>query len=295
MFTGREPFAGESLADSLGAVLEREPDWSILPPRLPPRIQLLMRRCLAKDRKQRLQHIGDVRIELEQAISDPAATLPDSPAGDSRSGKSRGGVLGKHCVLATALAAYLGWRLAHPVPGGDPMPGYHLTIPRTGGYSRGRTDDGDISTERTLSPDGTQMVYGWQDKLWLRSLADADPRPLEGSDGGHGPFWAPDSQSVAFFTEKQLRRISIFGGAAESICDVPTLLMNGSWAPDGGILIEIRGDPALEGLYLIRAGESRRSGCPDLVTPIGNFPSCAGPRSFPTAGISSSPHRAPAR
>ena len=72
MLTGRQSFPGESLADSLGAILHREPDWSVLPPNTPPTLMKLLRRCLTKDRKQRLQDIGDARLELDQAIAELA-------------------------------------------------------------------------------------------------------------------------------------------------------------------------------------------------------------------------------
>ncbi len=70
MLTGRQPFPGESVADSLGAILHREPDWSALPPNTPPTLMKLVRLCLTKDRKQRLQDIGDARLELDQAIAE---------------------------------------------------------------------------------------------------------------------------------------------------------------------------------------------------------------------------------
>jgi len=73
MLTGRVAFAGETVSDTIGKILEREPDWSALPPTTPEVIQRLLRRCLAKDPKQRLRDIGDVRIEID-AIDE---ALPD--------------------------------------------------------------------------------------------------------------------------------------------------------------------------------------------------------------------------
>ena len=73
MLTGEKVFGGETATDSLGAVMHKEPEWSALPPDTPPTVQLLLRRCLAKDRRRRLQDIGDARIELEEAIADPTS------------------------------------------------------------------------------------------------------------------------------------------------------------------------------------------------------------------------------
>ncbi|MHC5004184.1 MAG: serine/threonine-protein kinase, partial [Planctomycetota bacterium] len=72
--TGRLAFPGDTATDAIAAILERQPDWSLLPQNTPPTIQLLLRRCLQKDRRRRLRDIGDARIEVEQAIDDPMST-----------------------------------------------------------------------------------------------------------------------------------------------------------------------------------------------------------------------------
>ncbi len=73
--TGKHLFHGETATDSMGAIMHKEPDWSLLPPETPPTVRLLLRRCLTKDRKQRLQDIGDARVELEAAIADPTSSF----------------------------------------------------------------------------------------------------------------------------------------------------------------------------------------------------------------------------
>src|SRR5579863_5538138 len=65
MLTGKQAFTGESVADTLASVLKVEPDWDALPKGTPASIRRLLRRCLTKDRKQRLQAIGEARIVLE--------------------------------------------------------------------------------------------------------------------------------------------------------------------------------------------------------------------------------------
>ena len=71
---GKRPFTGKTRADLLGAILSEEPDWNALPDEVPPTIKLMLRRCLTKDRRKRLQDIGDARIELEHAIDDPSSS-----------------------------------------------------------------------------------------------------------------------------------------------------------------------------------------------------------------------------
>src|SRR5262245_50074752 len=69
MLSGRRPFAGETLADTLAAVLERQPDWRRLPDATPDAITRLLQRCLEKDSASRLRDIGDARIEIDAALS----------------------------------------------------------------------------------------------------------------------------------------------------------------------------------------------------------------------------------
>ena len=72
MLSGRRAFAGETVSDTLVHVLEHDPDWAALPAGTPPAIQQLVRRCLHKDKRQRLQDVGDARIELRECMSGAA-------------------------------------------------------------------------------------------------------------------------------------------------------------------------------------------------------------------------------
>jgi len=67
ILTGQRAFAGETVSDILAGILRGEPDWKALPADPPPLVRSLLRRCLQKDLARRLQHIGDARIEIEEA------------------------------------------------------------------------------------------------------------------------------------------------------------------------------------------------------------------------------------
>src|SRR5580658_2209315 len=69
MLTGKMAFRGESVTDTLAAVIKEEPDWSQLPAATPVRVRVLLQRCLQKDPKQRLRDIGDARISLDEVLS----------------------------------------------------------------------------------------------------------------------------------------------------------------------------------------------------------------------------------
>ena len=87
MLAGRRPFAGQTPSDVMAAILEREPDWTALPPSLPDGVVRVLRRCLRKDTRDRLHDIADARIEIQDARDQPestpaAATPPSSPSPD---------------------------------------------------------------------------------------------------------------------------------------------------------------------------------------------------------------------
>src|SRR5262249_39809423 len=74
LLTRGQLFAGETGSDTMAKILEREPDWSALPPRVPEKIRELLRRCLEKDARKRLRDVGDARIELEEAVAARSAS-----------------------------------------------------------------------------------------------------------------------------------------------------------------------------------------------------------------------------
>ena len=113
MLTGRVAFAGETVSDTIGKILEREPDWSALPAATPATIRRLLRRCLAKDPKQRLRDIGDVRIEID-AIDEVLPGVSDVTVAPPAPAKTRATWL--PWVALVALAASVGvWEARRPV------------------------------------------------------------------------------------------------------------------------------------------------------------------------------------
>jgi len=76
MLTAKVPFTGKTISDTMAGVLERTPDWQALPENAPANIQVLLRRCLEKDPRRRLQHIGDAVIEIDETLNLPATVRP---------------------------------------------------------------------------------------------------------------------------------------------------------------------------------------------------------------------------
>jgi serine/threonine-protein kinase len=89
-----------------------------------------------------------------------------------------------------------------------------------------------------LSPDGMRLVYTSQSKLFTRRLDEGSATGLPGTERAEGPFFSPDGQWVAFFADGKLKKVSVRGGAAISLCDNPGFV-SGTWGEGGNIVTTI--------------------------------------------------------
>ncbi len=231
MLTGTRLFDGATISDTLAAVLTKEPDWTTLPANTPAPVRKLLRRCLEKDRKRRLDSASAARLEIDDALTAPAAD--PSPAGAAASSSARGSrlwmLVAAVAVLAAAGLAVPAVRHLREVPP-DAPPETRLEI---------TTPAGGDPLSFALSPDGRQLVFvasgDGASRLWLRSLSTTTAQPMAGTDGAQYPFWAPDSRAVAFFADGQLKRLDLGGGAPRALATAP-LGRGGSWNADGVLL-----------------------------------------------------------
>ena len=236
MLSGSRPFVSDELAETLAAVLLKEPDWSQLPPETPPAIRTLLRRCLQKDRKKRLPEIGAARLELEEVLSAPPSTAV------MKAVPSRGRFL-PWIVAAVAIgfAATLEirqWRVTPPASAAsmrfDVTPPANAELP---------ADNANAFVSVSLSPDGRTLAFvvvprsANRSVLAVRAFDTDAARILPGTDGATLPFWSPDSRSIGFFADGLLKKIDAEGGTPQVVCNVTTpLAAGGTWAPDATIL-----------------------------------------------------------
>ncbi len=228
MLTGKKAFAGEDVSDVLASIMKMEPDWSEVS-ELDPRIQNLLRRCLRKDRKDRRQSIGDVRVEIQDILAEPAAAVR-SEAAKAPTPTLSWVIAG---LLAAALLATL-WILwpSETFPMRLSMnlgsSGEHL-IPHA--YNGARA---------VLSPDGKTLAFvgqrpGGNSQIYLRSLDNLEATPLAGTEGAFSPFFSPDGSWLAFVAAGALKKVSVSGGAALTITDA-LAVRGGTWGPDDTIV-----------------------------------------------------------
>jgi DNA-binding winged helix-turn-helix (wHTH) protein len=108
-----------------------------------------------------------------------------------------------------------------------------------------------------ISPNGQQIAMTTWDadgRLWIKDLGRQQPaRAIDGGEGAFDPFWSPGSDFIGFHTVEELKKISIRGGAAVSVCQLPisNSFSGGSWSPDGESIVFSSGNPAV--LYEVAA------------------------------------------
>ncbi len=227
MLSGRAVFTGETVTHVLASVLKNEPEWITLPTGTPAAIRTLLRHCLAKDRKHRLDAASDARLVIEDALIAPASETP--LAAPRRSAERLLWLAALVCM--TLVAAVMTWRAFGSAPATPELPVVSFDI---------QTPPTDDPLSFALSPDGRQLVFVANNdagtaQLWIRSLDTASARRLAGTEGAFAPFWSPDSRVIGFFADRRLKRIDLAGGALQDLADAPGP-RGGAWNRDGVIL-----------------------------------------------------------
>jgi serine/threonine-protein kinase len=238
MLTARRLFDGESVTDTLAAVLTKDPDWEWVPAKA----RLLLRSCLEKDPKRRLRDIGDAWRLLEDAPQ------PLSHGhGSARLAWALAGVL----AVVASIVTWAPWRGAvRPIE----QPSTRLDLDLGPDVSLAST----TGPSAILSPDGTRLVFVSQAsdgtrRLFTRRLDQPDVVRLLGTEGAYAPFFSPDGQWVGFFGKGKLMKTRIDGGEPVSLCDAPQG-RGASWSEDGNIIAAL---DALAGLSLVPSGGGR--------------------------------------
>jgi serine/threonine protein kinase len=141
MLSGQATFPGDTLSDTIAAILERDPDWSKLPADVPGALRGLVQRCLAKDAKQRVRDIGDARIELDRIARAPMDEVTASP---------KRGRLGVLVASAIGLAALASAGALWLTSSENAPAGRSPRVALRGGPSGGTGNDTDVQLERRL-------------------------------------------------------------------------------------------------------------------------------------------------
>jgi Tol biopolymer transport system component len=256
MLTGRTTFSGETITDIIAAVVTRDPDWAALPPATPLALKQLLRRCLERDPKQRLQSIGEARIAIEKLIANPgggeAAGVVAAPAVRAR----YAGLWIAGAVVGTAIVTALAAWAVRPAP--EPPVTRRFVLPGTP-LSGGAP--GDNARAFSISADGRKIVFVADRKLQIWELDALQPRVLVGAgtmgsgETGANPVWSPEGDAVAYIASGRWWRIPARDGTPTQICSLNGAPAAGAWGPDDRFVYGLTRGPMFE--VSAKGGEPR--------------------------------------
>ena len=231
MLIGRQIFQGETVSDTIAAVIKDEIPWNKLPATTPPSIRHLLQRCLDRNPHTRLQSIGEARIAIERGDTAPV----DAPPPVAKRGRDLLWIGWSIAGLLLGALAILAPRLLNPS---------RSASPETRKYSlRLLPDSHEATTDATISPDGKNVAFYSGGKLYVRNLVTLGTHELTAASvSAMRPFWSPDGKEIGFSDGTRLNRISVNGGSTVPICTPFTAPLGGSggsWCPDGRIVFAL--------------------------------------------------------
>ena len=249
MLTGRQAFAGETVSDSIAAILGREPEWALLDDTLP-HVRRLLARCLEKNANERLRDIGDARQELDHVLADRREGGVAPPVVGARRFTRPVGWRGAAVAVALAIAA--GGAivlLRRPAPVSSPLePPVQLTF------------FNDSAVQPSLSPDGRMVTFsrgGWfsgsapRGQIYVKILPTGDPVQLtRDSSGKAQPVFSPDGSRIIYTAVQSFKwdswQVPVLGGAPQPFLPNASGLI---WLDDRQLLYsEIMGSGAHMGI-----------------------------------------------
>ena len=237
MLTGHTAFPGETISDTIAAILDREPDWTALPGSTPLKVRDLLQRCVRKDPKRRLHDIADARIELDDVqTAMPTQTTQVAPSKTLRATPRwrRIAAFTAVALVAASVASIAVWLAMRATPSLPQVSRFTITPPSEAALSIG-AEDRDLA----ITPDGSRIIYAGASgsALFVRSLERLDMTRLTGLGTPHGPFLSPDSQWIGFGDGLDaLKKVPLTGGAAVLLGRIDGGLRGAAWAPDDTII-----------------------------------------------------------
>jgi eukaryotic-like serine/threonine-protein kinase len=249
MLTGKRAFEGEDISDTVAAILRGEPDWSAMPANVPPAVIMLIKRCLAKDHRERIAGMSAALFVLNE----PAFVTP----GQDNANASPRNVIAQYPKTAAAVLLLIGGvtaavlvNIAVRPPAIAPQPPVQFSLalaPNQHFSNPGRH-------LVALSPNGTHLVYVADGRVYVRPLDRLEATPIPGIEGRglyapRDPFFSPDGKWIGFWQGGlstnlnpylYLKKVSVTGGASVVICQVDAAMLSANWAEDDTILFALQ-------------------------------------------------------
>ena len=234
MCAGRRLFEGETISDTLAAVLRQKIDPAELVPDVPGPLRRVLRRCLERDPRKRLHHIADARLDLEEALE--LDTPESGSVAELAVKKPKHIYLWVSLLVAVALAAGFLIDRFLLIGADDAKPLRIISMSPL-------TDLPGAQHSPSLSPDGKYLAYvsedGGDDDIFLQRVSGENPINLTADWTSHDyqPAFSPDGGRIAFGSTRQGGGIFVMGATGESPVRVTEHGSDPAWSPDGEWLI----------------------------------------------------------
>ena len=243
MLSGQRAFQGATPADTISAILDRDPpDLPLAERRIPPALARLVDRCLEKEPASRFQTASDLAFALEafSSHSDSSSGVAADPMPSRRAPRRERLAWASAAILGVALASVTALRVIGLFERGAEVARPYrssLLLPNNVTFSGVATP----AARLALSPDGTRLAFAatgsdGQNRLYLRSLDALTTQPVAGTEGALTPFWSPDSRFIGFFAAGALKKIAASGGSPLTLCLATVDAPGASWSREDVIL-----------------------------------------------------------
>lgn len=211
MLTGIRLFMGETISDTLAAVLKTDPDWTALPADTPPRVRRLLRRCLVRNPKERLRDVGDARLLLREAIAGAPDETPSVLAAAPVAARKWALLLPALGIAAgVALSVGVLWPRRPHVDAPQPLRKFVFPL-----------DRGSRLEQLALAPDGSAVAGIHDGKIEVRELGTGEVRRINGTDGAVAVFWSPDGEWLGFGAGSgNLEKVRRTGGESQIVASL---------------------------------------------------------------------------
>jgi Tol biopolymer transport system component len=224
-------------------------------PAEPAALEGVLRKCLEKDPEDRWQSARDLKAALE--LVGQAHGLSPTGHGPVPLARPLPWVVAAALAVVAAVALWAPWRVTRPAD--RPLMRFSADL--------GPEAVEGVNITAAISPDGKRLAFvardaGGKGQLATRLLDQAQATLVPGTENATDPFFSPDGQWIGFFADQKMKKISVQGGAAVTLCECDVLAPRGaSWGEDGSIVVTLRANPGT-GLSRVPAA----GGTPQAIT-----------------------------
>ncbi|MCY3771105.1 MAG: protein kinase [Gemmatimonadetes bacterium] len=254
--TGVRPFTGENYVSVISSTLKDDPEpVSASNIDVPPMLNRVVRRCLAKEPRSRYQSVLDVGHDLSDSREEYEAG-PSGTTGPSKAERPvsllRNPAMLAACAVGIAGVALGIAGLSGLLPAETPLPvrKFQITLDNLG------------RDNVAISPDGTMLAFTRDSRLWVRPLDQIEGREISGTEDVDRVFWSPGSRYIGYLSARSIWKVGADGDGQVHLCDLPDQRLTGiSWGGDGQIIFSMSSLRTGGGLYAV----SEHGGVPVLL------------------------------